>query len=89
MGWAFLELGDFEAAAEALKQTDFVDAPLLRAIAYVHLDRMDDARAEVGRMLKVNPSITLAIWRQGYSFRDPAILDKFGADLSRAGLRQG
>ena len=71
---------------DALKQTEYSDAHLLLAIAYVRLGRLAEARAEVGKMLKINPAITLQAWRLRYSFRDPAILDRYALDLVQAGL---
>jgi TolB-like protein len=85
-GWAYLVLERFAEAAQALTQTEFNDAHLLLAIAYVRLGRLDDARAEVGKMMKINPAITLQAWRLRYSFRDPAILDRSALDLVQAGL---
>ena len=76
----------FAEAAQALTQTEFNDAHLLLAIAYVRLGRMADARAEVVKMMKINPAITLQAWRLGYSFRDPAILDRYALDLAQSGL---
>jgi adenylate cyclase len=69
-GLAFLTLGKFDGAVEPLQQTDFLDAPLLLAIAYVHLNRLADAEVQVAKMLKANPTITQTSWRQGYSFRN-------------------
>jgi hypothetical protein len=37
-------------------------------------------------MMKINPTITLHTWRLGYSFRDPAILDRYALDLVQSGL---
>jgi adenylate cyclase len=85
-GWAYLVLGRFGEAVDALTQTEYADAHLLLAIAYVHLGRLADARAEVGKMRKINPAITLQAWRLEYSFRDPAILDRFTLDLVQSGL---
>jgi tetratricopeptide (TPR) repeat protein len=85
-GWAHLVLGRFGGAVDALTQTEFNDAHLLLAIAYVRLGRLADASAEVGKMLKINPAITLQAWRLGYSFRDPAILDRYALDLVQSGL---
>ena len=85
-GWAHLLLERFGDAVTALRQTEFNDAPLLLAIAYVRIGRLSDARAEVVKMLKMNPSITLPAWRLGYSFRDPATLDRFAPDLIQSGL---
>ena len=85
-GWAYLVLGRFGEAVDALTQTDYSDAHLLLAIAYVRLGRLADARAEVGKMTKINPAITLKTWRLAYSFRDPAILDRYALDLVQSGL---
>ena len=85
-GWAYLVLGRFEEAVDALTQTEFNDAHLLLAIAYMRLGRLAEARAEVGKMMKINPAITLQTWRLGYSFRDPAILDRYALDLVQSGL---
>src|SRR5262245_39252608 len=85
-GWAYLVLERFAEAAQALTQTEFNDAHLLLAIAYVRLGRLTDARSEVKKMLKINPAITVQGWRLGYSFRDPAILDRYALDLVQAGL---
>jgi adenylate cyclase len=85
-GWAHLLLGRFAEAADALTQTEYNDAHLLLAIAYMRLGRLADARAEVGKMMKINPAITLQAWRLGYSFRDPAILDRYTLDLVQSGL---
>jgi TolB-like protein/tetratricopeptide (TPR) repeat protein len=85
-GWAYLVLGRFGEAVDALKQTEYSDAHLLLAIAYVRLGRLAEARAEVGKMLKINPAITLQAWRLRYSFRDPAMLDRYALDLVQAGL---
>jgi tetratricopeptide (TPR) repeat protein len=85
-GWAYLVLGRFAEAVDALVGTTFNDAHLLLAIAYARLGRSADAPAEVEKMLKVNPTITVKAWRQGYSFRDPAFLDLYSLDLERSGL---
>jgi TolB-like protein/tetratricopeptide (TPR) repeat protein len=85
-GWAYLMLERFEEAADALSQTDFNDAPLLLAIAYVRLGRLCDARRQVGKMLRVHPAITVQAWKSGYSFRDFAMLDRCALDLVQSGL---
>jgi len=85
-GWAQLVLGRFGEAVNALTQTEYADSPLLLAIAYARLGRLAEARAEVGKMTKINPAITVQAWRLGYSFRDPAILDRFALDLVQSGL---
>jgi hypothetical protein len=37
-------------------------------------------------MLKANPLMTRAMWRQGYSFRDQAWFEGYVGDLAKAGL---
>ena len=85
-GWVYLLMERFAEAADALKQTEFNDAHLLLAIAYSRLGRLAEAKAEVGKMMKINTTITLQRWRFGYSFRDPGILDRYSLDLVQAGL---
>jgi hypothetical protein len=65
-------------------QIEFNDAHVLLAIAYVR--SLADAQAEAGKMMKLNPAMTLNLWRQGYSFQDSAILDGYSPDLLKAGL---
>src|SRR6478736_1645462 len=85
-GWAQLVLERFGEAVNALTQTEYGDSHLLLAIAYVRLGRLAEARAEVGKMIKLNPAITLQAWRLRYSFRDPEILDRYALDLVQSGL---
>jgi tetratricopeptide (TPR) repeat protein len=66
-----LALGRFAEAVDAFTQTEFNDTHLLLAIAYIRLGRLDKARAEVEKMMKINPTITVKIWRLGYSFPVP------------------
>ncbi len=87
-GWAQLVQGRFGEAVDALTQTEYGDSHLLLAIAYVRLGRLAEARAEVGKMMKINPGITLQAWRLRYSFRDPAILDRYALDLVQSGLSE-
>ena len=87
-GWAYLVLGRFGEAVDVLTQTEFNDAHVLLAIAYVRLGRSADALVEVGKMMKINPAITLQAWRLGHSFRDPAVIDRFSLDLVQSGLQE-
>jgi tetratricopeptide (TPR) repeat protein len=86
-GWAHLMQGDYEKAITALKQgPNWIDMPILMAIAYVRLDRMDEAKTAVRRALEINPAFTQAKWREGYFYSDPSILERQLADLGKAGL---
>ncbi|TAU30161.1 adenylate/guanylate cyclase domain-containing protein [Rhizobium ruizarguesonis] len=88
-GFIFIVLGKNEDAVEVLKTTEFADAPLQLAVAYMRLGRQADARAAVEKMLKSTPAATIQSWRQTWNFRDPSILDQAAADLARAGLPSG
>ena len=79
-------LGRIAEAVDALTRIEFNDAHLLLAIAYARLGRLGDARTEVEKMVKINPNITVQIWRQGYSFWDAAIPQRYTIDLAQAGL---
>jgi adenylate cyclase len=62
---------------------------LSRAIALVHLGRLDDARQAVQRVLAEEPDFTQALWRENSFYSDPAVLDGETAALARAGLPEG
>ena len=78
--------------AEALEAFNKVERPwdadtyLNQAATYVQLDRMDDAKTAVKKALELDPQFTQAIWRQGYFYSDPNILERQVSDLGKAGL---
>ena len=54
---------------------------------YVDLDRMDDARAALDEVLRLNPRLTISKFQQlGYLFQDPKRNDWYKDLLMRAGL---
>ena len=87
-GWALRVLGKYEDSLAAFKQAPINgDAPLNLAIDLVRLGRIDEAKAQVRLMLeKNNPKFTQEMWRQGYFYSDPSIVDAEVADLAKAGL---
>jgi adenylate cyclase len=87
-GWALRILGKPEDSLAAYKQADMSnDTPLNIAIHLVRLGRIDEAKAQVKFMLeKNNPKFTQAMWRQGYFYSDPSIVEGEVADLAKAGL---
>jgi tetratricopeptide (TPR) repeat protein len=87
LSWAYNVMGDYENSIAAAKDgPPWVDVPLLLAMAYVHLGRDADAKAQIERALSIDPKFTQATWRQGYFYRDPSILERQLADLGKAGL---
>ena len=88
-GWALRVLGKYEDSMSAFKQSFYPgeDSPLNMAIDLVRLGRIDEAKAQVKRMLEKNdPKFTQAKWREGYFYSDPSIVDGEVADLAKAGL---
>ena len=87
-GWALRVLGKPEDSLTAYKLADMNgDTPLNIAIDLVRLGRIDEAKAQVKLMLEKNdPKFTQAMWRQGYFYSDPSIVEAEVADLAKAGL---
>ncbi|PII38046.1 adenylate cyclase [Sinorhizobium meliloti CCBAU 01290] len=84
-GFIYIVLGKTKQR-RGTQTTEFADAPLQLAIAYMRLGRDAEAQAAVAKMLKSAPTATIQSWRQAWNFRDNAILDQASADLARAGL---
>jgi len=90
---AYMMLGRYEEAVSALKgflagrssgELDTI-AHLSLAISYVEIDREADARAEAGEVLRINPRFTLGDPKQ--SPFQPALAERYDADLRKAGLK--
>ena len=58
----------------------------VKAIDLSRLGRADEAKTEVKKGLKVNSSMTQAMWRNINIYRDPSIAEREIADLAKAGL---
>lgn len=76
-----------EALAEYAKVPEPDVYPRLsRAIAFVELGRIDEAREAVKGALGENPDFTQTLWREGGFYSDPAILVSEISALAQAGL---
>ena len=64
----------------------FISAPLLRAINAVRLDLPEEAKAEIGKALEMQPGFTAEQWRKVAFASDPAVIERQIADLVKAGL---
>ncbi|MBI3801465.1 MAG: hypothetical protein HY268_31400 [Deltaproteobacteria bacterium] len=51
------------------------------------LGRLEEARAEVAEMLRLNPNWSLEVGRQNVPFKDPAVLERRLAALRKAGMQ--
>lgn len=79
-----------ESAALIAKASDIqITMPLLRAINDVHLGKLEEAREEIARALKMQPWYTAERWRDWTFHVNPAVIDRQVADLVAAGLPAG
>jgi tetratricopeptide (TPR) repeat protein len=69
-------------------QPRFASAMRVKVAALAHLCRLDEARTELGRLLAINPKVTIAGFRAYPLFCSPEVLEVYvtgliGADLTR------
>lgn len=64
----------------------FVGAHRVSAAALAQLDRLDEARREVGEALRILPELTVSLTRQNMPFRDEEAAERYCAALRRAGM---
>jgi adenylate cyclase len=67
-------------------QPRHVPAMRVKVIALAHLGRLDEARAELGRVLAIDPKLTIAGFREYAHFATPEVLELYVAGLRLAGL---
>jgi len=75
--WADRTLHDQPRTASAMR---------FKVAALAHLSRLDEARAELSRMLAVDPKLTIAGFRAYAHFMAPEVLELNVAGLRKAGL---
>ena len=93
-GFAHLTARRFEQAIEwaarALHdQPRLVPAMRTKVAANAHLGRLDEARAELGRVLAIDPKLTIAGFRTYAHFEAPEVLELLVTGLRLAGLPEG
>jgi TolB-like protein/class 3 adenylate cyclase len=77
IGWADRVLHD---------QPRMVSAMRIKVTVLAHLGRLDEARAELSRMLAIDPRLTIALYRAYAHFQAPEILELYVTGLRLAGL---
>jgi adenylate cyclase len=58
----------------------------VKVIALAHLGRLEEARAELSRVLAINPKLTIAGYRKSANFMAPEVLELVVTGLRLAGL---
>jgi tetratricopeptide (TPR) repeat protein len=67
-------------------QPRLVSQMRVKVVAYAHLGRLDEARAELSRVLAIDPKLTIAGFREYRPFMAPEVLELYIAGLRLAGL---
>jgi len=70
-------------------QPRLVTAMRVKVVANAHLGRLDEARAELSRVLAHDPKLTIAGFREYAHFFAPEVLELYVAGLRLAGLPEG
>jgi len=91
-GFVYYHRGMFEKALSAWKKAvrltpSAIDIRLRLASCYSSLGREDEARAEVGAALKLNPRLSLGYLAKTYPYKNKADLDQVINALRKAGLK--
>ena len=88
---AHLAARRFEQAIEwadrgLYEQPRMVPAMRVKVAAYAHLGHLDEARAELNRLLAIDPQLTIAGYRAFAQFMAPEVLELWVTGLRLAGL---
>jgi TolB-like protein len=70
-------------------QPRMISAMRVKVVALAHLGHLDEARAQLSRVLAINPKLTIAGYRAYGQFMVPEVLELYVAGLRLAGLPEG
>jgi adenylate cyclase len=88
-GWAYTVLGKNDEAIPALKDgLQWINTPGLLAVNYVRLNRLDEAKAEIKKLLALDPGMNIAKWQQLSFYPDPSAMERERSALILAGLAE-
>ncbi len=92
LGMAYRLTGQYEKALDALQKAlplnpNWLPTHLYLAVIYSELGREEEARAEVGEILRLSPNYSLEVLSQRSASKDPAETERFLVALRKAGLQ--
>ncbi len=82
--------GDCKRAVEKLEKVPWAafDKSSTLAACYVELGRLDDAKAEIAKLLEARPDITVSKIGLWLPYKDRSLRDRVNAALIEAGLSE-
>jgi adenylate cyclase len=88
---AYLAARRFEQAIEwadraLLDQPRVATAIRVKIVAFAHLNRLDEARDQLSRVLTIDPKLTITGYREYLHFAAPAVIELYATGLRLAGL---
>jgi len=92
LGQAYYFSGRTAEALTTLKRVtsrnpDHVTAHVSLAVIFSELGQHEEAQAEVGEILRINPQFSLANVRERIPYKDPVALERIITGLQKAGLQ--
>ncbi len=89
---AYRVAGRYEDALALLQRAliltpHYLQARVNLATCYAELNWLEEARAEVAEILRINPTFSLEGVRRTVPFKDPAVVERMVAALRKAGLK--
>ena len=92
LGWAYRLMKRYEEAKEVLhraliRNPDFLTTHALLAMVYIETGHIEEARAQVEEILRINPDYSLELLRERLPFKDQAILEGALDIMRKAGLK--
>ena len=66
---------------------NWVPAHVNLAFIYSELGRLEEARAEVEELRRLNPNASLELFKQTLPYKDPAVVERHVEALRKAGLK--
>jgi len=87
IGFSYFHLGQYEEALAALERMTAPQyARRLLGATYAQLGHLDEARAEAGEYLKLDPDFSIAAWARTEYYTDPDELQRYVDGLRKAGF---